>query len=52
VASSIIEQHQKLVYMRNCSGAYELALLPETVVNVVEAAPLRRASHEAASGSK
>ena len=51
-SSELVERHQRLAYVRNCSGAYELALLPITVATVAENALPRRVSHETAAASK
>ena len=51
-SSSVVEQHQRLVYVRSCSGAYELTLVPIAVAAVTESAASRRVSHATVSGSK
>ena len=51
-SSSLVERHQRLAYVRNCSGAYELTLMPAAVASVAESAASRRVFHEAVSGSK
>ena len=50
-ASSVIEQHQKLEYVRNCSGTYDLASVFVRILGV-ESVSRRRASHENATASK
>lgn len=52
VSAAVVERHQRLAYVRNCSGAYELALLPVSVTSLPEPASPRRVSHETAAAPK
>lgn len=51
-STTVVERHERLAYVRNCSGAYELALLPVSVTSLSEPASPKRVSHETAAAPK